>query len=90
VQGWTPRGIRSLLAAFPAPRDAVAYIMDTFPIVRRKDEAQYGVPARASAQAGEYRTKRVILEIYDALQRAIATGVPYQTRLDPPPAPFRG
>jgi hypothetical protein len=52
------------------------YILDTFPIVRRKDEAQHG----------EYRTRRVILEIYDAMQQAITTGQPYQTRLDPPPA----
>ncbi|MEY4531687.1 MAG: Type restriction endonuclease and methyltransferase DrdVIII, partial [Deinococcota bacterium] len=36
----------------------VDYIMDTFPIVRRKDEAAYG----------EYRTKNAILEIYDVLQ----------------------
>jgi hypothetical protein len=69
----------SLLASFPTPRDAVAYIMDTFPIVQRKDEAVFG----------EYRTKRVILEIYDAMQHAIATGVPYETRLDPPPAAWR-
>jgi len=34
----------------------------------------------------EYRTKRVILEIYDEMQTAMETGVPYQTRLDPPPA----
>ena len=67
----------SLLASFPTPRDAVAYIMDTFPIVRRKDEAKYD---------GDYRTKRVILEIYDAMQEATRTGEPYQTRLDPPPA----
>lgn len=53
-----------------------AYILDTFPIVRRKDEAAYG----------EYRAKRVILEIYDALVEAERSGVPYQTRLDPPPA----
>jgi hypothetical protein len=38
-------------------RDEFAYILETFPIVRRKDEAQYG----------EYRTKRVILEKFDAL-----------------------
>jgi hypothetical protein len=31
-------------------RDDVAYVMDTFPIVHRKDEATYG----------EYRTKRVM------------------------------
>lgn len=35
---------------------------------------------------GEYRTKRVILEIYDELAHATQTGIPYQTRLDPPPA----
>jgi hypothetical protein len=52
------------------------YILDRFPIIRRKDEAAYG----------EYRTKRVILEIYDAMAEAERAGVPYQTRLDPPPA----
>lgn len=35
---------------------------------------------------GEYRTQRVILEIYDAMAEAMRTGKPYQTRLDPPPA----
>jgi hypothetical protein len=57
-------------------RDDVDYIMETFPIVRRNDEAAHG----------EYRTKRVILEIYDRMQRAIESGVAYQTLLDPPPA----
>ena len=51
--------------------------MDTFPIVRRKDEEKYD---------HDYRTKRIILEIYDAMQKSISTGVPYQTLLDPPPA----
>jgi hypothetical protein len=57
-------------------REDVGYILDTFPIVKRKDEARHG----------EYRTKRVILEIYDAMQQATTTGQPYQTLLDPPPA----
>lgn len=57
-------------------RGDVDYIMETFPIVKRKDEEEHS----------EYRTKRVILEIYDEMQKAIETGVPYQTRLDPPPA----
>jgi hypothetical protein len=39
-------------------------IMETFPIVKRKDEKDYG----------EYRTKRVILEIYDEMQWAMETG----------------
>ena len=38
---------------------------------------------------GEYRTKRVILEIYEAMAEAIRTGQQYQTRLDPPPADRR-
>ena len=64
------------MSHFPTPRDAVDYIMNAFPIVRRKDETRYG----------EYRTKRVILDIYDAMQTAAATGEPYRTVLDPPPA----
>jgi hypothetical protein len=57
-------------------RDDVDYIMETFPIVKRKDEQRHG----------EYRTKRVILEMYDAMAEAKASGREYQTRLDPPPA----
>jgi len=57
-------------------RDDVDYIMETFPIVRKHDEKAHG----------EYRTKRVILEIYDAMAEAARTGQPYPTRLDPPPA----
>jgi hypothetical protein len=57
-------------------RDDVDYIMDTFPIVRKNDEKAHG----------EYRTKRVILEIYDAFAKAAYTGKPYSTPLDPPPA----
>jgi hypothetical protein len=55
-------------------RDDVDYIMNTFPIVREHDEAAHG----------EYRTKRLILEIYDAMQRAIDTGIPYVPAVDPP------
>jgi hypothetical protein len=47
--------------------------METFPIVKRKDEAAYG----------EYRTKRLILESYDAMAEAIASGRPFLSRLDP-------
>ena len=52
------------------------YILETFPIVKRKDEQAHGA----------YRTKRVILDIYDAMQQAMEAGTPYHTRLDPPPA----
>jgi hypothetical protein len=49
------------------PAEDVAYIMDTFPIVRRKDEGQYGT----------YRTKETILAIYEKM--AAAAGSPYRT-----------
>jgi hypothetical protein len=49
--------------------------METFPIVKRKDEQRFGT----------YRTKELILEIYDAMTEAARTGKPYQTILDPPP-----
>jgi hypothetical protein len=54
-------------------------ILDTFPIVKRKDEAKWGT----------YRTKDAILEIYAALAESQRTRQPYQTRLNPPPADLR-
>jgi hypothetical protein len=45
-------------------------------VVRKGDEAQHG----------EYRTARVILEVYDRMADAARTGVPFVTLLDLPPA----
>src|SRR5690606_6844076 len=50
-------------------RNDVDYIMDTFPIVKRKEEAEFG----------EYRTKRTILEIFDAMTEAQVSGRPYKS-----------
>lgn len=49
--------------------------MDSFRAIRERDEKMHG----------EFRTKRIILEIYDAMHKAIATGEPYRTLLDPSP-----
>jgi hypothetical protein len=76
AEGETADDLAWLKANFPTPRDAVAYIMDTFPIMKRKDEVKWGA----------YRTKDTILEIYDAMTESIRSGQPYLTRLDPPPA----
>ena len=57
-------------------RDDVDYIMDTFRVWREKEVKQ----------CGEYRTKRVILEIYDEMARAMERGEEYVTRLVPGPA----
>jgi hypothetical protein len=65
-------------------RDELAYILDTFPIVERKDRAQHG----------EYRTKRLVLEAYDRLaDRADEFGFPekgpsvLKEGYTPPPSP---
>ena len=42
---------------FGLTADELDCVLDSFPIVRRKDEERYG----------EYRTKRVILELYDSV-----------------------
>lgn len=60
---------------FGIAREDVDYIMDTFPIVKRKDEAEFG----------EYRTKRLILENYDRMQECIDSGTEFVSTLDPAP-----
>jgi len=65
-----------MFRAYGIRRDDVEYIMETFPIVKRRDEAEFG----------EYRTKRLILERYDAMVGAEASGRTYETILEPPPA----
>lgn len=48
--------------------------MDTFPIVKRKDEAAHG----------EYRTKQTILQMCSpAMQEAISTGKAYESQVTP-------
>ena len=44
--------------------------------MKRKDEHKYG----------DYRTKQVILEVYDEMQHAMESGEPYRTRLEQLPA----
>lgn len=56
-------------------RDDVDYIMDTFPVVKKREEQI----------CGSYRTKELILDIYDRMAEAAQIGTPYQTMLDPPP-----
>ncbi len=63
-------------------RDDVDYIMETFPIVKRKDEEKYGT----------YRTKDLILEVYDrmadsgvSLDTPLIDGENFTSDLTPPP-----
>lgn len=78
LNGWIPderdRGrVRAELDAavfhlFGLSRDEVSYVMDTFPIVKRKDQAAFGT----------YRTKDLILSAYDAMAEAKSSGRTYQ------------
>jgi hypothetical protein len=54
---WEREATPELKALFPTPRHAVEYILDQFPIVRRKDEERYG----------EYRTQRLVLAAWERL-----------------------
>ena len=45
-----------------------------FPVLEKSDKRAYG----------EYRTKRTVLETYDALAAAAAKGIPYESPLGPP------
>ncbi|PRW65369.1 Eco57I restriction-modification methylase domain-containing protein [Actinopolyspora mortivallis] len=63
-------------------REDADYILDTFPIVKRKDEAEYGT----------YRTKELILAEYDRMEAAgvsldtpLVDGDHYTSTLTPPP-----
>jgi len=58
-------------------RDEVEHVMNSFDALRRREEKPQNF--------GEFRTKRLILERYDAMTEAARDGVTYQTVLDPPP-----
>ncbi|MEU6879970.1 DNA methyltransferase [Streptomyces sp. NPDC046712] len=66
----------ALFHLYGVSRADVEYIMDTFPVVKRESEAVHG---------GAYRTKDLILDIYDRMEEARVTGDEYRTVLDPPP-----
>ena len=55
-------------------RDDTAYIFDTFPVIARTENREHG----------EYRSKRVVLETFDALAAAASKGIPYDSPLGPP------
>lgn len=66
----------ALFHLYGLSRDDTTWVMDSFPIVRRNDEKAHG----------DFRTKRVILEVYDAMADAARTEGSYRTRPNPPPA----
>jgi len=62
----------AMFLLFGVERADVEHIMETFPIVKRKDVAAFG----------SFRTKELILDVYDAMHAAIEAGVPYVSGLN--------
>jgi hypothetical protein len=65
-----------LFHEFGFARDEVVDVFDTFLVLRDRERRQLQ----------EFRSKRLVLQIYDEMAEAARTGQTYATRLDPPPA----
>jgi hypothetical protein len=57
-------------------REQAEWLLDSFTVLRKYEERDHG----------EFRTKRVVLEVYDAMAAAKRSGGVYHTRLDQLPA----
>lgn len=58
-------------------RSQAEWLINTFTVLRKYEERDFG----------EFRTRRLVLDIYDAMQEAMDTSQPYQTHIDPLPGP---
>ena len=56
-------------------RSQVNWVLDSFRVLEKNESKDYG----------EYRTKRLILEVFDAMEQAIDAEEPYETPLKPAP-----
>jgi hypothetical protein len=54
----------AFLHVYGLTREEAEHVLDSFPVVRKYDERDHG----------EYRTKRLVMEAYDQMARAIANG----------------
>jgi hypothetical protein len=63
------------LHLYELDRDDAEHILDSFFVLRKYEERDFG----------EFRTKRLVLTEYDAMRRAAESGIPYRSPLSPPP-----
>jgi hypothetical protein len=66
----------AVLHLYELNRTQAEWLLDSFTVLRKYEERDHG----------EFRTKRVVLEIYDEIASAKRAGRAYQTRLNPVPA----
>ncbi len=69
----------ALLHVYGFSREDAAYILASFPVVRRRERARFGEP----------RTERTILDLYERMGGAAADCVAFQSALDPGPGDRR-
>ncbi len=84
-ESWRTELDAAMFHVYGYSRDEVAYVMDTFPIVARKDRKAEGL----GDDDPNWRTKRLILATYDELARHAAAGTTYVSPDPPPPLPDR-
>ena len=80
---WVPSRRRQIIAEIEATmlhmfgldRGDAEHVLNAFPLLRKYEERDHG----------EFLTKRLVLAAYDAMAEATTTGVPFVSRLDPPP-----
>ena len=65
----------AMMHVYGLQRDEVEHVLDSFPVLRKYEERDHG----------EFRTKRLVLEYYNAMATAAGTGQQYATPIDPPP-----
>jgi hypothetical protein len=63
----------AVMHLYQLTRTQAEWILDSFTVLRKYEEADHG----------EFRTKRQVLEIYDAMAEAKEKGEVYRTRLEP-------
>ena len=71
----TRENLASLRAHFAAPKDAALHLLNSFPIVREKDEKAHG----------HYRTRDTILALYEEFTAAHRNHQPWPSPLNPQP-----
>ncbi len=69
----------TIFSLFGNNRDDADYILETFPVVTRRDIQKHG----------SYRTKEIILDIYDRIKCGMNIGKPYKVSLDSSPGDFQ-
>lgn len=65
-----------ILHLYGLKKEQSEWILDSFTVLRKYEEREHG----------EFRTKRLVLDAYDAMAKAKAAGTAYVSPLSPPPA----